>query len=228
MFKIGLHSMAMAFHGIIFLICCEARKSLKNIKISSWMTMSWLCLISLQIKRALLNYSSRATSGFMGVFFSNLYCLLKKFHTQHKTLCKTWFQLPSISQWLLIFISRPICSLEFQMHTSSSLLDIFSWMFNKYFKLIQPQIQILYSCSRSVMLLPFSFSNSKLWSHFPLVSFHHPHPHITLTSVVSKSCRFSLCLAIALVQACTISQLMIAIAAYRDSLPPVTFNANPA
>lgn len=56
---------------------------------------------------------------------------------------------------------QTICSFEFQMHPSSALPDISMRIFNKYFKRIQPQIQFLCSCSRSMVLLPLILKTVK-------------------------------------------------------------------
>lgn len=83
-------------------------------------------------------------------------------------------------------------------------------MFSKYFKLIQPQMQFLCPCSRLVVVLPLSLSNSKLWSHLPILLSSPSHQWSA--SPANPPCA----LAIALV--CTISQVMITIATYIDFL----------
>lgn len=131
--------------------------------------MSWLYLISLQIKIALLNYSNMAMSSLVGFFPSWSLLSSKKNSIHNIHIIQSLVSAITHKSVTPDLYFQTICSFEFQMHTSGTLLNIPTWMFNKYFKCIQP-----HSCVLVLDQWCYFHSNSKLWSHFLLLSFLHP------------------------------------------------------
>lgn len=132
------------------------------------MIMSWLYLISLQIKIDLLNYSNMAMSNLV-VFFPPWSLLSFKKNSIHSIhIIQSLVSATTYKSVTPDLYFQTICSFEFQMHTSSALLDISIWMFNKYFKLIEP-----HSCVLDLGVTSTQTQNSEVIFYF-FLSFLHP------------------------------------------------------